>query len=64
MQTVIMLFFYGFLSGLAVLFTGLSLKKKRVLSHTAELLSAAGVTLTSGCFVLILCCGYVLTAYL
>lgn len=63
MQTVIMLFFYGFLSGLAVLFTGLSIRK-RVPAHTAELLSAAGVTLASSCFVLILCCGYVLTAQL
>ena len=60
MQSVIMLFFYGFLAGLVMMFTGLSVKKQ-VLTHTAELLSAAGGTLAACCFVLILCCGYLST---
>lgn len=63
MQTAMMLFFYGFLAGLVVLFTGLSIKK-RVPKPTAEVLSAAGGTLAASCFVLILCCGYFSTMYL
>ena len=60
MHSVIMLFFYGFLAGLAILFTGLGVKK-RALLHTAQVLSTAGGTLAACCFLLILCCGYLST---
>ena len=48
METMIMLCFYGFLAGLAVLFIGFGVKKQTA-PRIAQMMAAAGGTISACC---------------
>lgn len=60
MNTMIMVCFYGFLAGLLVLVMGFGVKKQSA-PQIAQMLSAAGGTISACCFFMILCMGYLST---
>lgn len=62
METMIMLCFYGFLAGLAVLFIGFGVKKQTA-PRIAQMMAAAGGTISACCFFMILCLGYLSTLF-